>query len=58
MMFQCFDAVGWEAGSAAGLQKKQVVRCCTGIVICLQREANDLHTVQLMPLPCHHLLLQ
>jgi len=31
MMFQCFDAVGWEAGSAAGLQKKQVVRCCTGI---------------------------
>jgi len=23
MMFQCFDAVGWEAGSAAGLQKNE-----------------------------------
>ena len=23
--------------------------------ICLERSANDLHMVQLMPLPCHHL---
>jgi len=30
----------------------------TGVVICLQRGANNLHTVQLMPLPPRHLLLQ
>jgi len=29
-----------------------------GGVICLDRGANDLHMVQLMPLPPHHLLLQ
>jgi len=29
----------------------------TGVVICLQRGANDLHIVQLMPLPPYHLLL-
>jgi len=28
-----------------------------GIVICLQQGANDLHMVQLMPLPPHHLSL-
>ena len=28
------------------------------MVICLERSANDLHMVQLMPLPPHHLLLQ
>jgi len=28
-----------------------------GVVICLERGANDLHMVQLMPLPSHHLLL-
>jgi len=27
------------------------------MVICLERGANDLHIVQLMPLPPHHLLL-
>jgi len=27
-----------------------------GVVICLERDANDLHMVQLMPLPPHHLL--
>jgi len=26
------------------------------VVICLERGANDLHVVQLMPLPPHHLL--
>ena len=25
------------------------------MVICLERRANDLHMVQLMPLPLHHL---
>jgi len=28
------------------------------MVICLERGANDLHIVQLMPQPPHHLLLQ
>jgi len=27
------------------------------VVICLQQGANDLHTVQLMPLPPHHSVL-
>jgi len=27
------------------------------MVICLEQDANDLHMVQLMPLPPHHLLL-
>ena len=30
----------------------------TGVVICLERGANDLHMVQLMPLPPHLFLLQ
>jgi len=30
----------------------------TGMVICPERRANDLHIVQLMPLPSHPLLLQ
>jgi len=28
------------------------------MLICLELDANDLHMVQLMPLPPHHLLLQ
>ena len=32
--------------------------CGTGMAICLERGTNDLHMVQLMPLPPHHLLLQ
>jgi len=27
------------------------------VAICLQRAASDVHMVQLMPLPPHHLLL-
>ena len=30
----------------------------TGVVIYLEQGENDLHMVQLMPLPPHHLLLQ
>jgi len=44
---QCFDAVGWAGRRASGLQKLSG----TGVVICLQRGANDLHMIQLMPLP-------
>jgi len=35
-----------------------VCKKLSGVVICLERGANDLHMVQLMPLPPHHLLLQ
>jgi len=45
---QCFDAVGWAAGRASGLQKTE--RWGVGMVICLERGA-DLHMAQLMPLP-------
>ena len=46
--FQCFDAVGWAAGRASGLQKTEWWGA--GVVICLERGA-DLHIAQLMPLP-------
>ena len=44
---QCFDAVGWAAGRAP---VKNFEWCSTGMVICLERDA-DLHMAQLMPLP-------
>jgi len=37
---------------------KKIERWGTGVVICLECGANDLHMVQLMSLPPHHLLLQ
>ena len=45
---QCFDAVGWAAGRASGLQKTEWLGA--GVVICLEQGA-DLHMTQLMPLP-------
>jgi len=45
---QCFDAVGWAAERASGLQKTEWWG--TGVVICLEQGA-DLHMAQLMPLP-------
>jgi len=45
---QCFDAVGWAAVRASGLQKSEWWGA--GMVICLERIA-DLHIAQLMPLP-------
>ena len=45
---QCFDAVGWAAGRASGLQKTEWWGA--GVVICLERGAH-LHMVQLVPLP-------
>jgi len=44
---QCFDTVGWAAEEH--LAHKNSVGA--GVVICLGRSANDLHIVQLMPLP-------
>ena len=48
MCLQCFDAVGWAAERASGLQKTEWWGA--GVVFCLERDA-DLHTAQLMPLP-------
>jgi len=38
-------------GSRKGIQPVKTEWRGTGVVICLQRGANDLHMVQLMPLP-------
>ena len=46
---QCFDAVGWAARRALGLNKK-TEWWGAGVVVCLGRGA-DLHMAQLMPLP-------
>jgi len=45
---QCFDAVGWAAGRASGMQKTEW--WCAGVVVCLEQGAY-LHMAQLMPLP-------
>jgi len=47
-LVQCFEAVGWAAGRASGLQKTEWWGA--GLVICLERDA-DLHMALLMPLP-------
>jgi len=47
-LLQCFDAVGWAAGRASGLQKTEWWGA--GVVVCLEQGA-DLHMVQLMPMP-------
>jgi len=51
LCLQCFDAVGWVAGMVVWPVKTEC------IIICLERGADDLHVVQLMPLPTRHLLL-
>jgi len=38
--------------------RKKTVWWGAGVVICLRQGANDMHVVQLTPLPPHHLLLQ
>jgi len=47
--------VGWLEGRPAC---KKTEGWGTGVVICLERGADDLHMVHLIPLPPHHLLLQ
>ena len=44
-----FDTVGWASGRASCLYKTEWWGAA--VVICLERSANDLHMVQLMPLP-------
>ena len=48
VLLQCFDAVGWAAGRASGLQKTE--GWGAGVLICLEQGA-DLHTAQRIPLP-------
>jgi len=45
-------------GGRKGIRPVKTERWSTGMVICLEPGANDLHMVQLMSLPPHHLLLQ
>jgi len=45
-------------GGRKGIQPVKTEWWGTGVVICLEQSANDLHMVQLIPLPPHHLLLQ
>jgi len=46
---ECFDTIGLESERASA--RKKIERWGTGMVICLECGANDLHMVQLMPLP-------
>jgi len=45
-------------GGKKGIRPVKTEWWGTSAVICLERGANDLHMVQLMPLSLHHLLLQ
>ena len=49
------DIIGWA--SEKHLACKKFDWCGAGVVICLEQGADDLHMVQLMSLPPHHLLL-
>jgi len=51
LCLQCFDAVGWAAGRASGLSGEVLAWLSVWSEV-------QLHMVQLMPLPPHHLLLQ
>jgi len=55
LCLQCFDTVGWASGRACSLYK--IEWWGAGMVVCLEWGANDLHMVQLMPLPLDHFLL-
>ena len=46
----------WLSGRK-GIQPVKPEWWGTGVVVCLERDADDLHMIQLMPLPPHHLLL-
>jgi len=60
--FLCWElpSVLWRCGLGGrkGIRPVKTEWWGTGMVISLKRGANDLHMVQLMPLPPHHLLLQ
>ena len=48
LCLQCFDTNGWASGRASSLQK--IEWRGVGVVICLERGADCLHMVQLIPL--------
>jgi len=52
---QCFDIAGWASGRACSLLQNEW--CGAAVVIRLEWGANNLHMVQLMPLPPRYLSL-
>jgi len=58
--FHAKPSVLWRCrmGSRKGIWPVKTEWWGTGMLICLEQGANDLHMVHLMPLPPHHLLLQ
>ena len=60
MLAKFVPLVLWRCwfGDRKGIRPVKTEWWGTGMVICLDRGANDLHMVQLMPLPSHHRLLQ
>ena len=47
--FQCFDAVGWAAGRACGLQKQSCGGA--GVVVCLEQGADKLYDLHAIFIP-------
>jgi len=60
LCLQCyaFSALTLLVGGQEEHPAREKLSDGTGMVIYLECGANDLHMVQLMPLPPHHLLLQ
>ena len=60
LLFNQLPSVLWHCwlGGRKGIHPVKSEWWGTGVVICLEWGANDLHVVQLMPLPPHRLLLQ
>jgi len=58
----CSGAAAWSKVQLGAMQITYLLTrqawWGAGVVICLERGANDLHMIQLMPLPLHHLSLQ
>ena len=52
---QCFDTVGWASGRACDLSKNEWWGA--GVVICLERGADCLRMLKLMPLPSQNLIV-
>jgi len=57
-LFYFFSVLTLLVGQQEGNRACKTEWWGSGMVICLERGANDLHMVQLMPLAHHHLLLQ
>ena len=55
IVFSALNLLVWLQEELPACKKLNDGGAC--VVICLEQGANDLHMVQLMPLPPHHLLL-